>query len=366
MSKPVSFKLLLNIEEISKNKEELKRYLGCIDTLENYTKHSLNDVEEMKKNFELIEPEYMEKMKFNYMDRINKLKEAINNTQKFLTEIVQINKPEKKYYDMVTQKDIDDWSDYDSTHLDYAVFCYMVRDWSEERKVERKIHYDMILEEIKLYLNDSTRKYKVFVPGAALCRLVYEIAQLGHEVECNDYSYHNCLISDYVFNHLKKDGCVFKPLIRSFFNYLKEDLVFRDFTLPDVDFSKSGENIGDITMTGGDFLLIYQDQKEKFDCVVTCFFIDTAKNVIEYIDTIYNMLKVGGVWINFGPLSYHWSGMEEYISIELAYDKIKECLLNYGFELKRDMRKEVDYCETEGYMLNTVYNSVFFTCIKRK
>lgn len=40
---------------------------------------------------------------------------------------------------------------------------------------------------------------------------------------------------------------------------------------------------------------------------MTCFFIDTANNILDYIDTIYDILKVNGCWINFGPLEYHYA-----------------------------------------------------------
>jgi carnosine N-methyltransferase len=40
--------------------------------------------------------------------------------------------------------------------------------------------------------------------------------------------------------------------------------------------------------------------------VLTCFFIDTAQNIVSYIETIATLLREGGVWINFGPLLYHF------------------------------------------------------------
>ncbi len=39
---------------------------------------------------------------------------------------------------------------------------------------------------------------------------------------------------------------------------------------------------------------------DEWDAVVCCFFIDTAHNVIEYLERIYHILKPGGLWINFG------------------------------------------------------------------
>lgn len=43
---------------------------------------------------------------------------------------------------------------------------------------------------------------------------------------------------------------------------------------------------------------------DSWDCVATCFFIDTAHNVIEYVETIWKILKPGGVWINLGESAF--------------------------------------------------------------
>ena len=39
---------------------------------------------------------------------------------------------------------------------------------------------------------------------------------------------------------------------------------------------------------------------DTWDCVVTSFFIDTAHNVIDYIENIWKILKPGAYWINLG------------------------------------------------------------------
>lgn len=61
-------------------------------------------------------------------------------------------------------------------------------------------------------------------------------------------------------------------------------------------------------MAAGSFTEIYStpDQKEQWHGIVTCFFMDTAPVVIDYIETIWHMLKPGAVWVNLGPLLYHW------------------------------------------------------------
>ena len=36
-----------------------------------------------------------------------------------------------------------------------------------------------------------------------------------------------------------------------------------------------------------------EDQANQWDCIVTCFFIDTAPVVVDYIDVIFSALRPG-------------------------------------------------------------------------
>ena len=53
---------------------------------------------------------------------------------------------------------------------------------------------------------------------------------------------------------------------------------------------------------------------------MTSFFLDTARNVLDYIELIQQILKPGGHWINLGPLLYHYSDIPGELSIEPPYD----------------------------------------------
>ena len=57
----------------------------------------------------------------------------------------------------------------------------------------------------------------------------------------------------------------------------------------------------------GDFVENYgcDEEEGQWDAVVTCFFIDTATDVLNYLRTIHHTLRAGGVWINLGPLLWH-------------------------------------------------------------
>lgn len=42
------------------------------------------------------------------------------------------------------------------------------------------------------------------------------------------------------------------------------------------------------------------NQRGRWSAVVTCFFIDTARSVLNYMRIIHGLLEEGGVWINVG------------------------------------------------------------------
>jgi len=71
-----------------------------------------------------------------------------------------------------------------------------------------------------------------------------------------------------------------------------------------------------------------------WDAVVTCFFLDTARNVIQYIELIYKILKVGGVWINLGPLCYHYASSPTEFSVEFSWEELKHMITEIGFVIE--------------------------------
>ena len=68
-----------------------------------------------------------------------------------------------------------------------------------------------------------------------------------------------------------------------------------------------------------------------FDVVVTCFFLDTAKDLFEYVRVIANTLRVGGRWINFGPLQFHDAN-----ALPFAADELLALARACGFAFESD------------------------------
>lgn len=117
-------------------------------------------------------------------------------------------------------------------------------------------------------------------------------------------------------------------------------------------------------MTAGDFLEVYTESNE-WHCVATCFFIDCAPNVVQFIERIYKILKPGGLWVNLGPLLYHYWDIENKESVEPSFEVLCEIIERVGFVMEKcKTGLKTKYCQNPRSMLQYEYDSVFFLCRK--
>ncbi|KAJ3603566.1 hypothetical protein NHX12_028311 [Muraenolepis orangiensis] len=242
-----------------------------------------------------------------------------------------------------------------------------VRDWSEVGQAERDTCYLPIIREIqRLFPSDQydVSKLRVLVPGAGLGRLAWEIARLGYMCQGNEWSFFMLFASNFVLNRCEQvNSLILYPWIHQFSNNKKSSDQTRSVSFPDID-PQSLPTTSDFSMVAGDFLEVYTEP-DSWDCVATCFFIDTAHNVLDYLETIWKILKPGGVWINLGPLLYHFENMANELSIELSYEEIRSAIIKYGFHLEVERESmQTTYTENDRSMLRYVYDCVFFVARK--
>ncbi|KAF9587436.1 hypothetical protein IFM89_002617 [Coptis chinensis] len=248
----------------------------------------------------------------------------------------------------------------------------IVRDWASEGGKERDQCYTPILEELdRLFPNRSKDSPPCcLVPGAGLGRLTLEISCLGFISQGNEFSYYMMICSMFILNHTETVGeWTVHPWIHSNCNSLSDNDQLRVVSFPDIHPASAGITEG-FSMCGGDFVEVYSDSNQEgaWDAVVTCFFLDTAHNIVEYIEIISRILKDGGVWINLGPLLYHFAdayGTEDEMSIELSLEDVMKVAFDYGFHLEHEKIVETTYTANPQAMMQNRYNAAFWTMTKK-
>ncbi|XP_020554368.1 carnosine N-methyltransferase isoform X4 [Sesamum indicum] len=248
----------------------------------------------------------------------------------------------------------------------------IVRDWAAEGQQERDECYTPILKELERLFPHRSRNSPpaCLVPGAGLGRLALEISCLGFISQGNEFSYYMMICSSFILNHAQiAEEWTIYPWIHSNCNSLSDDDQLRPVSIPDIHPASAGITEG-FSMCGGDFVEVYNDPSQVgvWDAVVTCFFIDTAHNIVEYIEIISRVLKDGGVWINLGPLLYHFADMynqEDEMSIELSLEDVKRVACHFGFEMEKESTIATTYTTNARSMMQNRYYAAFWTMRKK-
>ncbi|TFK92537.1 N2227-domain-containing protein [Polyporus arcularius HHB13444] len=253
----------------------------------------------------------------------------------------------------------------------------LVRDWSVEGKSERDLCYEPMKEALLQHFSDipaeERRNFRVLVPGAGLGRLAWDVANLGFACQGNEFSHYMLLASFYMLNRTAQvnQHTIF-PYVHSFSNNPNNDALLRPIAIPDV-LPSSLPDGSDFSLVAGDFEEIYgsldEDPSEphsgQWDAVLTCFFIDTAKNIVNYLRIIHRILAPGGVWVNLGPLLWHWEGnTSNDPSVELTLEEVKTLARKIGFEISNERTIDTTYTNNAQSMLGYVYHAAFWTATK--
>lgn len=243
-----------------------------------------------------------------------------------------------------------------------TVLRMLARDWSADGHAERAGAYQPLLDAIEARMPDGG----VLVPGAGLGRLAFEFALRGYRAQGNEFSYYMLLPAHFVLNNTARihEHTVY-PYIHSCSNWVAADDMLRGVRVPDVLPSMLSPD-ANFSMVAGEFVEVYAKDEEHgaWDAVATCYFVDTAKNVLRYLEVLNRVLRVGGVWANVGPLLWHFEHDKD--SIELSVDELVALLPHFGFAIEEQRMLPPQQYTGTGNMLMHVYTPVFWVCRKTR
>lgn len=306
-------------------------------------------------------------------------------------------------------------SDYDKVR---STLLQMAREWGSDGEIERQKTFGRILDKAtSLYPSEDRANIKVLVPGCGLGRLVFEFVKRGFWTQGNEMSYHMLLALGFMLNRVPypSSHTIF-PYVHRLSHLARRLHQVRPVLIPDESamsiFGESEQEnarVGELmSMVAGSFVDLYgppgmaeseaytQDElsvefrnenKGQFHVVATSFFIDTAHNVIDYLKTIHHCLHDDGIWINIGPLHWHFENdLSTHLVkkvMEPGQDPVETQIIMEGMELSREelfalMEKvgfvveeaesgiETTYSSDTKALSNFTYHAEYWVAKKRK
>ena len=175
----------------------------CLLSLLYYEEYNQYIPNKIESNYQKLEPKYLEKLPFDYKDKVNKVKEGMKTNQNFFTKVANLYLKEFQSVE-ITNEYLNKNIYEEELFLGKYFLKSLAREWTEEGIDERAKSITPIIEELKKYFNYEDKKLmekgvNVLVIGNRFGRMTYELLKLGYNVEANERSYYFLLTSNYLF-----------------------------------------------------------------------------------------------------------------------------------------------------------------------
>ncbi|CAG8165443.1 unnamed protein product [Penicillium salamii] len=371
--------------------EERRVLYATVDSFRQYRRNAhMNTTHRRRQLFYALPSAHWQMLSeppFSLLDNFNKVDDAIDTNAEIADAILQVGLQSFNLSPTPEKGDpIGNWQDVATTedvNKAHSTIRQFYRDWSLEGQAEREVCYEPVLQDLHHEFktrSDNGEQIRVLVPGSGLGRLVFEVCMAGYDAEGNEISYHQLLASNWILNHTAGPlEHALHPFALHFSNLQSRTQQLQQVQIPDVHpgqamqaAGSAGQRIGTMSMTAADFIVHYTEpsNQETFDAVTTVFFIDTAPNLIRYIEAIRHCLKPNGLWINVGPLLWHFDGgknnktgdagpepgIGEPGNVELTEEEVLSLVERMGFRLeKRGDRRPCGYIQDPNSMLQNTY-----------
>ncbi|KAG5717403.1 UPF0586 like protein [Termitomyces sp. T112] len=227
-------------------------------------------------------------------------------------------------------------TDFDMDKL-RSTLKQFVRGWSEQGWEEREACYQPMKDALVKHFSDvpleQRGSLRVLLPGSGLGRLAYDVASMV-------LALHAAPIIPHTKSHRLDQQVPVVPICPQ----LLQCFLATGHAPSHPNPRCSSSNLppgSDFSLVAGDFEEIYgvdtdpnKPQAGEWNAILTCFFIDTAKNIVNYLRVIHRILAPGGVWVNLGPLLWHWENNNTNdTSVELDLEEVKALARSIGFEI---------------------------------
>ncbi|OEJ83023.1 Uncharacterized protein AWRI3579_g3467 [Hanseniaspora osmophila] len=253
---------------------------------------------------------------------------------------------------------------------------HLVRDYSEDMfNMETKPLLEYIqsrlntIKSLKSEANLNNGKTCIILPGSGVGRIAHEVATEHPNANVHSIEFSSLMYLANQFVYGGKETSSVSPFCNYYSNHLNTEDQLRKFELPLGAFTKP-ENLkahyGDFTK----FTLASDENEYQNIVIVTAFFIDTAENLLSYLDAIESFQrnladnkKSTLHWINIGPLKYGTKPMIQLTKKELTLLRKERGWLD--LQELCDTSKNIGYITDEKSLYKSYYSVLQFHATKK-
>ncbi|CAK9436107.1 uncharacterized protein LODBEIA_P06650 [Lodderomyces beijingensis] len=310
--------------------------LSAVKSLKNYKRSSTEVNERRRKLFGLLNSKQQKLAKdAGYLEKLDSIDDGIASNYKLINDAADYTV--KKYgisqddFNLLEKQEKPSTASGSNYRVIEALGHY-TRDWTPGHVgLELLPVFEYVASQLELLIEYQQKKDTALVfPGSGLGRLAYEFSKGGYgavfAIESSGLM--NSLV-DFNYSELppttqkENQAYTIYPHIHTNSDFYNTQSQLRTFEYKPVGSSHKPDALVNVN---GDFLNFEIPARKKYKniVVVSVFFLDTAENLIAYLDKISELSTPGdgverGYWINAGPLKYGSAAQVELNADELAF-----------------------------------------------
>lgn len=333
--------------------------VSTIKSLQLYSANNKKFIDQKRKSFKLMSWRQQKLCEdVGYLDKLNTIESLIGQNQKVLNKVVDFTMStyDLRFSDFDLIKNITD----NSSFKVIEGLSHFSRDWNQVSMPEElQPIYDYIINSIKALDSINLDKTTIIMPGSGLGRIPHELSKQGYHVNSIELNGLMYLFNKFIYAN-DVSGLEIYPYIHLLSNFTTLKNQFRSVMLPSVSKPQT------LNIWLEDFKFFESPTNFDSIVVVTVFFIDTAENLVDYLDTINELVKgyKSKYWINIGPLKYGTAPQVELNAEELKLLREKmgwQDLQNYN---SLETHKLFPYVTDKQSLWQGYYGVVGWCCRK--
>ena len=240
----------------------------------------------------------------------------------------------------------------------------VAREWGSEEGIvpERTVGFEWITSRVK---TNGPEHGRILVPGSGCSRLVLDLAERGSTCVGVEFDAVKLLASVVMLDMASKNERIqIQPYVLETCNRMSPGDNTRTIMVPDT--SVTASTLARITLDGREISEAIPTLG-RFDVVTTSFLIDTCSDIEKGVSGFHSALNSGGLWINCGPLQYHYGADKTVaggICPELNVDEVIAAVKAGGFEIVEQDEIVTQYLGNPKSIMSTNIRCLCFVARK--
>eukprot|EP00931_Biecheleriopsis_adriatica_P112581 TRINITY_DN8723_c0_g2_i1.p1 TRINITY_DN8723_c0_g2~~TRINITY_DN8723_c0_g2_i1.p1 ORF type:complete len:364 (+),score=92.89 TRINITY_DN8723_c0_g2_i1:75-1166(+) len=344
---------------------------ACLEDLRHYKEYCDREIERVRSNLNSLSEDDKASLVKKPEEQVKAMREGVEANMQLLDQLAKLLREEGAAADAeASSKEETSAARFKAVQVLLQTF---VREWSAEGMEERSSGFSRLLGTLESHRASKEKEtgskavMRVAVTANSLGRLAFEVSCRGFSCEACDGHALNWYGTELIRKCSDEPERLRpQPFVLCTLNRLKYADNHRVAAMPDLSIKEGSlpyQRYGDFTT-----LYAVAEAKDSFDALVTSFAIDLSPSAFRFVRIAAHVVKPGGLWTNFGPMSYEARVERDRadqgtFGLELSWEELKYAMSHF-FDVEEEEWVNAFLAQNSRSLMQTQLTCIYFKAVR--